>query len=71
MKIEGTLVYLPIEGGFWGIEAANGEKYRPVDEIPESLREAGRSIVADVEPVNVVSHTMWGRNVRLLSIRPQ
>ncbi len=71
MKIEGTLVYVPIEGGFWGIEASDGRKFKPVDEIPRSLREDGRLIVAEVEPTNVASFTMWGQNVRLLAINPQ
>lgn len=71
MKIEGTVVYVPEEGGFWGIEATDGAKYRPVDEIPESLRENGRQVVAEIEPANVASFTMWGQNVRLLSILPQ
>lgn len=69
MQIEGTVRYLDLEGGFWGIEAANGAKYRPVEALPASVRTEGCRVVADVEPVQVMSFAMWGKNVRIAKIR--
>ncbi len=69
MRIEGTVRYQDFEGGFWGIEASDGAKYRPVDPLPASVRKDGCRVTAEVEPANVVSFAMWGRNVRVVSIR--
>lgn len=70
MKIRGKVVYEPIEGGFWGIVGDDGNKYAPLDELPERIRKEGTRIEADIEPVEVVSFRMWGRNVRVRSIKP-
>lgn len=68
MKITGTVVHEDLEGGFWGLIGDNGEKYRPVESLPEAVREDGCRIEAVVEPVQALSFAMWGRNVRVHSI---
>lgn len=70
MKITGTVVYQDLEGGFWGIVGDDGEDYRPLDELPESVRTDGCRVEAEVEPADVLSFTMWGRNVHVLAIAP-
>ena len=70
MTIEGTVTYLDFEGGFWGILGKDGAKYRPVDALPASVRSDGCKIVAEVEPANVMSITMWGQTVRVIKIKP-
>ena len=70
MKITGTIVYLDIEGGFWGILGDDGRKYRPVDGLPQSAQIKGKKVEAVVDPVNVVSFAMWGDNVLVRSIKP-
>jgi hypothetical protein len=68
MKITGTVIHEDLEGGFWGLVGDDGEKYRPVDSLPETVRKDGCRIEADVEPVQAFSFAMWGRNVRVHSI---
>ena len=69
MQITGQVVFEDLEGGVWGIQSAEGRVYRPVDGLPEDFQEIGRSVEAEVEPANVMSMFMWGRAVRLVSIR--
>jgi hypothetical protein len=69
MQIEGTVTYQDLEGGFWGIQGTDGVKYRPVDGLPGSVRNEGCRVVAEVEPANVMSFAMWGRNVRIIKIK--
>jgi len=70
MKITGTIVFLDIEGGFWGILGDDGRKYRPIDKLPASARVKGKKVEAEIEPVNVVSFAMWGENVLVRSVKP-
>lgn len=69
MKITGTVVYQDLEGGFWGIIGDDNQQYRPVDELPASVQIDGRRVEVDLEPANVVSITMWGRNVHIHEIK--
>lgn len=69
MRIEGTVTYQDLEGGFWGIETADGSRYRPVEGLPASVRREGCHVVAELEPAHVVSFTMWGQNVRIVKIK--
>ena len=69
MRIEGTVTYQDLEGGFWGIETPDGARYRPVEGLPSSVRTEGCRVVAEIEPANVMSFAMWGRNVRIIKIR--
>jgi hypothetical protein len=69
MKITGTVVYQSIEGGFWGIAGDDGEKYRPIHELPAEAQTDGCRVEADLEPVEMVSFTMWGRNVKVRTIK--
>ena len=70
MEIKGKVTYLEFEGGFWGILGEDGAKYRPVDALPAAVRSDGCRIVAELEPANVMSLTMWGQNVRIIKIKP-
>lgn len=71
MKIKGTMTHVPLSGGFWGIEADNGRRYRPVNPVSEEFCVAGLAISATVEPVQTFSIFMWGTDVELLSIQKQ
>lgn len=37
VRSEGTIVFVELEGGFWGIEATNGEEYEPINLSPEFM----------------------------------
>ena len=70
MKITGTIVHQDLEGGFWGIEGDDGQKYKPVDALPDAVQTDGLRVEAEVEPANVLSFAMWGRNVHVHAINP-
>lgn len=69
MRITGRIVYQDLEGGFWGIVADDGSQYHPVEGLPHHLRKDGCRVRAEVEPTNVVSFAMWGKNVRVKNIQ--
>ena len=69
MKITGTIVHEELEGGFWGIVGDDDQKYRPVDALPSPLRLEGCRVEAEIEPVPGLSFAMWGRNVRVLTLK--
>ena len=64
----GTVIFLEIEGGFYGIRADSGEHYRPVD-LPETFESNGMRIRFCAEPVQgLVGIHMWGVPVTLREI---
>lgn len=65
MRITGTVVYLDLEGGFWGLVGDDGQHYEPLDLLPLDVREDGCRVTAEVEPVQVVSFRQWGRPVQV------
>lgn len=67
MEIKGTVKYIDLETGFWGIETAAGEKYIPVN-MPEQLKSEGREveITAEIAP-DVSGLHMWGTYIRITS----
>jgi hypothetical protein len=69
MKIKGTITHVPLSGGFWGIEADNGRKYRPVKPLDEEFQQQGLHIAATVEASPGFSIFMWGTDVEVKSIR--
>lgn len=68
MKITGTVVYLDLEGGFWGIEGDDGQQYRPIDALPASAQVDGCRVEVDLEPADVLSFAMWGQSVKVHNI---
>jgi hypothetical protein len=68
MKISGQITYQDIEGGFWGIISEAGDKFVPIDGLPDSIRIDGLSVDAEIEPVQMFGTAMWGRHVRVISI---
>lgn len=68
MIIQGTVRYIELSGGFWGIEADSGHKYAPVDDLPKPIQEEGLRIKAHLTPAQVFSIMMWGEPVQVKSI---
>ena len=67
--ITGKLSYQDLEGGFWGIIGDDGEKYKPIEGIPEILQKEGLQVTAEVEPFSGFSIFMWGTQVHLKKIK--
>ncbi|MCI4667377.1 MAG: hypothetical protein MRZ79_04390 [Bacteroidia bacterium] len=68
MNITGSIKYVSLSGGFWGIEADNGQKYTPVEKLPPQLRQEGLRVKATVLPVASFGIFMWGQDVEIKSI---
>ena len=68
MKIKGIVTHVPLSGGFWGIEADNGRKFRPVAPLDAQFQVEGLQVSAVVEPSHAFSIFMWGTDVEVLSI---
>lgn len=65
MEIKGTITYEALSGGFWGIVAEDGRKFRPVDGLPEKFREKGLQVAVRIRPSDRFSIFMWGMEVHL------
>jgi len=69
--ITGTVRYVNVEGGFYGIETDDGTKLDPVN-LPDRFKKDGLGIKARVETLqDQVSSHMWGQLVRILTIEPR
>ncbi|MEM0997381.1 MAG: hypothetical protein AAGN35_09895 [Bacteroidota bacterium] len=67
-KITGKITHQTTEGGFWGIISDDGQRYRPVEGIPQVFQKVGLQVQAEIEPYAGFSVFMWGENVHLRSI---
>ena len=68
--VRATVVFVPLEGGFFGVLADNGAQYEPRN-LPADLKKEGQRIVFDAKYVNGASTSQWGRAIRLVAVRPQ
>ncbi len=66
MKIKGTVVYVDINGGFWGIETNSGDQFLPVN-MPEQLKTEGAKVTLEVNEIDLMNMYMWGRTVEVIS----
>ena len=66
----GTVVYLDLEGGFYGITGDDGNNYDPVN-LPVDMQADGLrvQVVADPSPATAGIH-MWGKLIKIIEIRP-
>lgn len=67
IRATGQVVYVPLEGGFFGILGDNGVRYEPVN-LPEEFRVDGLRVLFVAEHVDGVSIHMWGELIRLTHI---
>ena len=66
----GTVVYVELEGGFYGIEARNGARYLPLN-LDAAFQEDGMDVRFRAEfRDTVLTIQQWGRPVQLLDILP-
>ncbi len=68
IRTTGKMVYLDLEGGFWGIEADDGRKFDPL-ELDEKFHKEGLRVVFEAVPnTDMMSTRMWGTLVELRKI---
>ena len=66
---EGTIVWNAFEGGFFGIQANNGEKYYPLGSLDEEFQIAGLAVKFVLRPKrDVATIVMWGTPASVVSI---
>jgi len=67
----GKVIYIPLEGGFYGIEErATGNKYLPVN-LPAAFQQAGIEVQVQANKVKDISGIpMWGEYIYIQTIKP-
>ncbi|MEM7655721.1 MAG: hypothetical protein AAF399_06290 [Bacteroidota bacterium] len=68
MQITGTVTFVDLSGGFWGINASDGQKYAPAAPLAEAFQKEGLEVKATIKPVQSFGIFMWGQNVEILAI---
>lgn len=68
MQITGTVSYINLSGGFWGILGDDGQKYNPLGGIPASMQKEGLKVKANCTKSHDFSIHMWGSNIDLSKI---
>ena len=64
-SVTGTVTYLDLEGGFYGIVTDEGKNLDPVN-LPDDFKEDGIAVRAYVETLeDRVSFRMWGELVKI------
>ncbi len=67
-EVTGTIRYIDLEGGFYGIETDDGARLDPVN-LPADFQKDGLRVRATVERLrDRISVHMWGTLVRITAI---
>lgn len=69
MDITGTIAFVNLSGGFWGILGDEGGQYQPIEGLPANYQIEGLKVVAKLIPTPAFTIFMWGTTVRIQSIR--
>ncbi|RLG67596.1 hypothetical protein DRN93_04250, partial [archaeon] len=59
ISANGTIKYIPIKGGFYGIITDEGKKYLPLN-LPEEFKKDGLRVWFKAKPRKVATIQMWG-----------
>ena len=66
----GTIIYLEIEGGFYGILSDDGEHYDPTNLPIEYQKDGLRISYIAKERSDLLNFHMWGKIIELINIHP-
>jgi len=70
-NLEGKVVYLAMEGGFYGIVSNDGRKYLATN-LPQMLQQANLMLRGKaVLQANTLGIHQWGEYIQLLDISPR
>ncbi|MBE2280197.1 MAG: hypothetical protein IAE91_07390 [Ignavibacteriaceae bacterium] len=64
---EGTVIYMDLEGGFYGIRDISGRNLYPVN-LPKEYQVDGLYISYDYKEVEVFTIAQWGQPVEIVNI---
>ena len=66
--ISGTVKYIQLEGGFYGIETEDGENLFPIN-LEDDYKEDGLKIIFKMKPrTDIFTTAMWGKTVEIIEI---
>lgn len=64
----GTVKYIDLEGGFYGIIDSQGQKYNAAN-LPDAFKEDGLAVRFKTEELKgMISYRMWGKLVKITDI---
>ena len=67
-EFTGTVIYMDLEGGFYAIDADDGNKYDPLN-LPQAFRKEGLRVkVSAQHQTDVMSMHMYGTIIQILKI---
>lgn len=69
LRLEATVVFVSLDGGFYGLVSTDGHRFDPVN-LPAPMRQNGLKVLvkARLLPPSAGTH-MWGRRIEISSIR--
>jgi hypothetical protein len=70
LQVPGTVKFVAIEGGFWGIKGDDGTAYEPTN-LPANFQNDGERIRFSFKPVSGHSVHQWGQLVEITGISAQ
>ena len=66
--ISGTVKYIELEGGFYGIQTDEGEDYFPIN-LADEYKEDGLKIIFKMKSrTDIFTTVMWGKTVEIVEI---
>lgn len=67
VDFKGTVRYVAIEGGFWGIVSEDGKNYQPSN-LAAEYRQDGLAVQVSATVANRPTIQMWGTTIEIISI---
>ena len=69
VQAEGTVTYVDLEGGFWGITTGDGRKFDPVN-LPDEFKQDNLKVKVTLKPRDELAGMhMWGQMVEVVEIK--
>jgi len=64
----GSIVFVDVEGGFYGIKTDQKEKLLPLN-LPERFKDIGLPVIYRAKKADAMTIQMWGTPVELLELK--
>jgi hypothetical protein len=67
VNFKGTVRYVAIEGGFWGLVSEDGKNYEPAN-LGQEFRHDGLAVQVAAAVINRPNINMWGTTIEVTAI---
>src|SRR5450830_1547588 len=67
LSFKGTVQYIALEGGFWGIVSEDGKNYDPIN-LVEDFKKNGLRVQVEAKVQDRVGFHMWGTYIEIVNI---